>query len=181
MRLLFGCGVVNRSTRRSRTGQETSSSARAARRGHDRQELGMANLEQNLGWIDVRVTLMLHEPACTPEVRLWIDLEPDDGLDNESPLPLRRVGHDWLGAFSIGETASARFFYRLALLAHPGAEFWLSLRDRDRDHDLLIDGDILGAKKCVLVGTCEATRAVSARRAPRLMLLAGGKGSVVRR
>jgi hypothetical protein len=92
---------------------------------------------------------------CQPEARAFIDLVPDEGFGSEQELPLRRLGHaQWVGAFVLGEAQPEHFLYRLGLVARAGAEFWLTVRHRGIERDLLMDGDTLAAAKCWLVGSC---------------------------
>ena len=130
-----------------------------------------------MGWIDMHVTLTLYEPECVPQVRLWVDLEPERAFGNELQLALRQVGPDWSGSFHVDErTATAGFIYRLGVFAHRGAHFWLNVRDRERARELLADGDALPASKTMLVGTCPfACSERSAPQQPRLVLLRGGR------
>jgi hypothetical protein len=131
-----------------------------------------------VGWIDVRVTLKVHEAGCVPQVRIWVDLEPERGLGNELELALRERDGDWVGSFRVDERRTNGFLYRLGLFAHPGAHFWLHVRMRELERELLVDGDLLAASKSMLVGTCAVGCAGrSARRAPSLVLLTGGKAA----
>jgi hypothetical protein len=118
-------------------------------------------------WIDIEVQLLLHDPGCMPEVKVWVDLEPESGLAAETALPLQfQPGQRWVGSLLWMNMAVHSFSYRLGLVAHPGAEFWLNIHDRRLGAPLLYDGDRLEAAKCMLVGTCSIPNA-PARQAPR--------------
>jgi hypothetical protein len=126
-------------------------------------------------FIDVEVTLSLRAARCRPDVRLWVDLEPDGELASETALALERRDLRWTGSFQFAERGGQPFFYRLGVVAHTGAQFWLRMRERG-GLLLLEDGDVLCVAKCILVGTC-TTAAVSARErrcAPRLVLVRAG-------
>jgi hypothetical protein len=106
-------------------------------------------------WIDVRLALTLSSAVPAPEVQIWIDPEPEAGLVSEIPLALTPIGGTrWLGSFSIAGVPPAQFLYRLGLVAHRGARWWLTLRQRGLDHDLLVDGDSMSCAKAMLIGTC---------------------------
>jgi hypothetical protein len=140
-----------------------------------------------MAMIEISLRLELHEPTCTPEARVWLDLHPDAGLSSEMEVPLWESGrHEWRGRFSVDERACQELAYRVGLFAHADAEWSLSFRKLQRDADLLVDGDRLIASKCWLVGYCnlqpsEKPEAPASRdsksgqrRRPRLTLLRGG-------
>jgi hypothetical protein len=128
-------------------------------------------------WIDVQLTVAPHDPRCVPDVRLWVDLQTNGALDTEMEVPLRVQQERWSGSFLQNPALCSSFLYRLGVFAHPGAAFWLSLRARRSGCQLLLDGDVLDATKCVLVGTCSVASLIAAndQRLPRLTLLHGGK------
>jgi hypothetical protein len=105
--------------------------------------------------IEVRLSFEVDAERCKPQARAFIDLAPEGGFGSELELPLRQLGRTvWVGAFVLGEKHPLEFLYRLGLIAHRGAEFWLSFRHRGLGRDLLTDGDTLPAAKCWLVGSC---------------------------
>ena len=117
--------------------------------------------------IEMHVSLDVDANRCKPEARAWIDLAPEDGFASELELPLRQLAAaEWVGAFLLGVTRPQHFLYRVGLVGHPGAEFWLTVRYRGRDRELLTDGDKLPAAKCWLVGTCPLPRPEQGRAAP---------------
>jgi hypothetical protein len=129
-------------------------------------------------WIDFEVTLLLRDATCTPEVKLWIDLDRGGGLCSETALPLQRHGTCWHAGFAASNTDPGPFLYRVGIVAHPGAHFWLSMRQADHGHALLNDGDVLHATKSVLVGSWSVVTACSERLARgSLVLLRGGADS----
>jgi hypothetical protein len=110
--------------------------------------------------IELHVSLEVAAPQCRPEVRAWIDPNPEAGLEGELELPLRRVnGGAWVGAFAIGATHPQRFLYRLGLAAHAGADWSLCIRQRGLKQDILTDRDTLDIAKCWLVGSCNVPAA----------------------
>jgi hypothetical protein len=91
-----------------------------------------------------------------PEVRAWIDLRPEFGLGSEIELPLRRRGkREWVGTFAVGDREPRYFLYRVALAAHIGASWELTIRRRGATTPLLCDADTLSIAKCWLVGSCD--------------------------
>jgi hypothetical protein len=105
--------------------------------------------------IELRVSLEITSPSCKPEVRAWIDLEPDIGLDSEVELPLRQLsGPEWVGCFTLAQARPQRFLYRLGLAAEAGVDWSLRVHSRRSRRDILLDGDTLATAKCWLVGSC---------------------------
>lgn len=92
-----------------------------------------------------------------PEVRAYVDLQPDRGLGSEIELPLRRRGkREWVGTFAVGASQPRYFLYRVALAAHVGASWELLIRERGSGTPLLTDADTVTLAKCWLVGSCDA-------------------------
>jgi hypothetical protein len=113
----------------------------------------MGNAVTNL--IELSVSLDLPADGGTPEVRAWIDLEPDIGLDTELELSMRQVTDtEWVGCFTLIGTRPQRFLYRLGLAAEPGTHWSLRVRHRGLQRDILVDGDTLAISKCWFVGSC---------------------------
>jgi hypothetical protein len=107
--------------------------------------------------IDLRMSLYTDPGRPTPEARAWIDLRPELGLGSEIELPLRRRGkREWVGTFAVGETQPRYFLYRVALAAHIGASWELTIRPRGASSPLLCDADTFSLAKCWLVGSCDA-------------------------
>lgn len=105
--------------------------------------------------IEVCVQLCIESGSHPPEVRLWVDPLPDEGLNTEIELPLRQRGErQWTGAFSLREDGPRSFLYRLGVVAHAGASWALSFRDRGADRELLTDSDLLGGNKAWFTGNC---------------------------
>jgi hypothetical protein len=109
--------------------------------------------------IDLRLSLDLDPQQPQPEVRAFIDLQPNLGLSSEMELPLRKRGkRDWVGSFALGEGQACYFLYRVALAAHAGASWELVFRERKSGVELLADSDTFEIAKCWLVGSCEGPR-----------------------
>jgi hypothetical protein len=107
--------------------------------------------------IDLRMSLNVEAGAAAPEVRAFIDLQPERGLGSEIELPLRRRGkREWVGTFAVGESQPRYFLYRVALAAHVGASWELLIRERGSRTPLLTDADTFTLAKCWLVGSCDA-------------------------
>jgi len=95
------------------------------------------------------------EADCLPEVRAWIDLQPDAGLGSETELCLRRAPlNTWVGSFATPLSSAGYFLYRIGLVAHPGALWSLRIRQTHDDREVLSDGDVAPLAKSWLVGTC---------------------------
>jgi hypothetical protein len=93
---------------------------------------------------------------AVPEVRAWVDLDPDGPHTRETELALEhRRAAEWYGAFAVAEGGPHCLLYRVALVAHAGAEWSLSMHERSRTRALLADRDTLAMAKGWLVGTCE--------------------------
>lgn len=121
--------------------------------------------------IEVCVQLHVEAGFDVPEVRLWVDLLPEDGLSTEIELPLRRRGErQWTGAFSLREDGPRSFLYRVGVVAHAGASWALAFRDRGTGRELLADSDLLGGNKAWFTGNCsllnEGVREVAQSCAP---------------
>jgi len=121
--------------------------------------------------IDLRMSVNVHAGQSAPEVRAFIDLQPDRGLGSEIELPLRLRGkrestsrrreaparcHQWVGSFAVGDSQPRYFLYRVALAAHVGASWELLIRERGSGTPLLADADTLTLAKYWLVGSCDA-------------------------
>lgn len=107
--------------------------------------------------IDLRMSVNTDPGRPNPEVRAWIDLRPELGLGSEIELPLRRRGkREWVGTFAVGEAQPRYFLYRVALAAHIGASWELTIRKRGATTPLLCDADTFSLAKCWLVGSCDA-------------------------
>lgn len=102
----------------------------------------------------IRIGLELNAPVV-PEVRAWIDLQPDAALASEVELPLHRASPTvWTARLLTSPNASGYFLYRVGLAAHPGATWSITVHDSSEQHELLNDGDVAPLTKCWLVGTC---------------------------
>ena len=102
----------------------------------------------------IRIGLELKTPVV-PEVRAWIDLQPDAALASEVELPLNRVSSAvWTARLLTSPNASGYFLYRVGLAAHPGAAWSITVHDSNGQNELLNDGDVAPMTKCWLVGTC---------------------------
>jgi hypothetical protein len=138
-----------------------------------------------MAMIEVALSLDLNTADCTPEARVWLDLNPEQGLGSEVEVPLSPKGrNEWRGLFSVDEARCDEFSYRVGLFAHAEAEWSLSFRKCNVDSELLTDSDRLTAPKTWLVGSCSVSerercsaRAAAQRpeaRRPNLVLLQGG-------
>ena len=108
--------------------------------------------------IEVRINLESTLASVTPDVRAWVDLRPEGGLESEIELPLLRSSeNEWSGAFMLRDRLD--FLYRIGLMAHAGARWSLSVRRRGASRELLADGDTLPLAKSWLVGSCSLTNA----------------------
>jgi hypothetical protein len=128
--------------------------------------------------IDLRLSLELQSRLPTPEVRAFIDLQPELGLGSERELPLRQRGREWVGTFAIGEVGPRSFLYRVALAAHRGARWDLAIYERRSGATLLADSDTLELTKCWLVGSCDGPQAPA--RTPTGALGSAGGASACR-
>ena len=92
------------------------------------------------------------------QVRAWIDQDLQSDLSSEQELELAQGQRAWRGTFDLKNHSSARFAYRVALVAEEGAVWRLSIRRcassgvRGR---LLEDSDVLADSKQWLLGTCD--------------------------
>jgi hypothetical protein len=105
--------------------------------------------------IELALMLELRAASSPPDVRAWIDLWPELGLDSEIELPLTR--HDpqrWMGLFTVGDGLPDYFLYRIGVVAHSGGAWSLTVRRRGRGCVLLRDEDELALPKLWLAGTC---------------------------
>lgn len=115
--------------------------------------------------IDVSIEIGVERNAPNPEARFWVDSQSERGLNSEIELPLTRgPGNCWTGTLAI-EERSSQLLYRLGLLAHTGAVWSLTIRNRTRRCTLLSDTDELGAGKAWLTGLCPLPQARSEKRA----------------
>jgi hypothetical protein len=118
-----------------------------------------------MAYIDLCLHLDFDSSRVAPEVRAWVDLDPDGHLARETELALeRRRGSDWHGTFAVADNGPRCVLYRVALVAHAGAEWSLTMVQRSHKRALLSDHDTLPMAKGWLVGTCELTAAADARR-----------------
>lgn len=109
--------------------------------------------------IDVSIELKTGRTTLVPEARFWVDSQSERGLNSEIELPLKRgSGNSWSGTLAI-EKKSSQLLYRLGLLAHAGAVWSLTIRNRTQRYTLLSDTDELGAGKAWLTGLCPLPRA----------------------
>ena len=109
-----------------------------------------------MAFVELNLQLRCDLDRAAPEVRAFVDVEPDGIRTRETELALTRCSpSDWRGSFVIGEHSSRCFLYRVGLVAHAGAEWWLTLRGREDKRPLLADHDTLAMAKGWLVGTCE--------------------------
>ena len=136
--------------------------------------------------IEVLLTLEFDESRCSPQVRAWLDLQPERDLRSEVGLPLERVrDHEWRGAFTIGDREPGHFLYRIGLAAHEGAHWTLELRHhaRGRCLPILTDSDSFALRKQWLVGSCALPHPIPSTRLPndqpRSLNAAGGAGQAV--
>jgi hypothetical protein len=105
--------------------------------------------------VELALTLELGRGVCEPQVRAWIDVRPELGLESENELPLvRRNPLQWIGFFTVASGPQTYFLYRIGVAAHPGAIWSLLVRRRDRAYVLLRDADSLALPKLWLAGTC---------------------------
>jgi hypothetical protein len=105
--------------------------------------------------IEVAIRLQVDGSDSVPEARFWLDTQCEVGLMSEHELPLSRRGkHEWHGTLALDEGATPQFLYRLGILAHEGAFWSLTIRNRTRGYTLLSDGDELGSCKAWLTGVC---------------------------
>jgi hypothetical protein len=105
--------------------------------------------------IEVAIRLQVDRSGSAPEARFWLDSQCEVGLTTERELPLSRRNNDeWLGTLALDEGATPQFLYRLGVLAHEGAFWSLTIRNRTRGYTLLSDGDELGSCKAWLTGVC---------------------------
>jgi hypothetical protein len=136
--------------------------------------------------IELKLSLVLAQAHSAPQARVWLDLEPDQGLNSEVELALWSSGKgQWRGRFTLDEGRHGDFSYRVGLFAHAEAEWSLSFRSCNLGAELLTDGDRLASPKAWLIGSCSAQPrersaappAAPSQRAssqPRLRLLRGG-------
>jgi hypothetical protein len=138
-----------------------------------------------MAMIEVALSLDLNTADCTPEARVWLDLDPEQGLGSEVEVPLWPRGrNEWRGLFSVDEARCDEFGYRVGLFAHAEAEWSLSFRRCNVDSELLTDSDRLTTPKAWLVGSCSVSEREKysaplpakrlERRGPNLVLLPGG-------
>lgn len=104
----------------------------------------------------IELTIELEASSCQPDVRVWIDLQPELGLDSEIELPLARSAQSrWIGYFVVGDRRQDYFMYRIAVVAPVGGTWRLIMRRRGCARILLQDEDDLGLPKLWLAGTCD--------------------------
>jgi hypothetical protein len=138
-----------------------------------------------MAMIEVALSLDLNRADCTPEARVWLDLDPQQGLGSEVEVPLWSKGRsEWRGLFSVDEARCDEFSYRVGLFAHAEAEWSLSFRRCNVDSELLTDSDRLTMPKTWLVGSCSVgerekysappVTEIAENRRPNLVLLQGG-------
>jgi hypothetical protein len=110
-----------------------------------------------MAYVELCLHLDCDLKRVAPEVRAWVDLDPDGQHTRETELALerRRAGSEWYGTFAVAEGGPRCVLYRVALVAHAGAEWSLSMYQRQRSRALLSDRDTLAMAKGWLVGTCE--------------------------
>jgi hypothetical protein len=104
----------------------------------------------------IQVTLQLrpNQIGYRPEARFWLDAQSESGLGSEIELPLSQDGnHEWSGTVALDDS-TPQFLYRMGLLAHEGAIWSLSIRNRTLGYTLLSDSDELGSAKAWLTGVC---------------------------
>jgi hypothetical protein len=105
--------------------------------------------------IEVAIRLQVDHSGPAPQARFWLDSQCEVGLTSERELPLSRRGnHEWRGTLALDEGTTPQFLYRLGVLAHEGAFWSLTIRNRTRGYTLLSDGDELGSCKAWLTGVC---------------------------
>jgi hypothetical protein len=113
-----------------------------------------------MAYIELCIRLDCDLKRAVPEVRAWVDVDPDGQHAREIELALEcRRATEWFGAFAVAEGGPCCVLYRVALVAHAGAEWSLSMHERSRTRALLVDRDTLAMAKGWLVGTCELARA----------------------
>jgi hypothetical protein len=105
--------------------------------------------------ICLKLELELDRLPLQPEVRVWVDLQPERALNTETEVALTcRDQRVWSGAFAVPERELQSFTYRVGVYAHAGAAWSLVFRDISRRGELLADADLLGASKAWFTGTC---------------------------
>jgi hypothetical protein len=120
--------------------------------------------------------------SLRPEVRVWVDLQPERALNAETEVALTCHGDRiWRGAFAVPEQKLQAFTYRVGVYAHAGAAWSLVFRDTSRRGALMADADLLGASKAWFTGTCNlrGSRSGNARSKPRPNRLANRPCSLV--
>lgn len=111
---------------------------------------------RSLAWSIIELRLELQASSCQPDVRAWIDLWPELGLDSEIELPLARSAqYRWTGHFTVGKRGQGYFMYRVAVSARVGGTWRLTMRRRGCARVLLQDEDALTLPKLWLAGTCD--------------------------
>jgi len=117
--------------------------------------------------IAMHLSVTPYRSSRVTDARAWIDAASGRDLGSEFELPLRKVAKEhWQGLFIVDDLQPGPFFYRIALLAHPGAEWSLRLHDHSRGADLLLDADRLGTSKYCFIGTFHMGARPSAHQQP---------------
>ena len=91
----------------------------------------------------------------TGDAHVWLDTCPDEDLDSEYRVAMRRVAHGLTGEFD--PKGSPWLGYRVGLRAKVGSRWTLQIVAPDRSA-LLADGDVLDGKQWV-VGTLRLSSA----------------------
>jgi hypothetical protein len=129
-----------------------------------------------MAYIDLCLHLDYDRTRVAPEVRAWVDLDPDGHLSRETELALQRGrGSEWRGTFAVAEGGPRCVLYRVALVAHAGAEWSLTMVQRSGRRTILTDHDTLPMAKGWLVGTCELAQTDARRWLPRSIPTSGSQ------
>mgnify|MGYP001053474394 CR=1 FL=1 len=76
-----------------------------------------------MGLVELSIRVCTPQNKLVPQARAWVDLEPDGDLYSEIELPLHRDGEwRWVGVMGFVEARAECFFYRLGIVADPGAD-----------------------------------------------------------
>ena len=113
--------------------------------------------------IELNVSLAAEQHGCRPEVRVFVDLMPDNGLASEREVPLVPRDGQWHGAFAVSDDLPQAFLFRFGLVAHTGAAWSYRITHRGLGRELAADADLLPQSKCWIVGSCELPQLRQAR------------------
>ena len=105
--------------------------------------------------IQIHVWLSVTEATCRPDVRVFVDPNPDGGFGTEQEVALQPRADGWHGAFALPDDLQGAFLYRVGLVAHAGASWSYRMTQRGLGQQLAADADCLPQGKCWIVGSCE--------------------------